>query len=310
VKTDASGAIGGVLSQEQDGKWKPIAFLSRMMQLVERNYEIYDKELLAIVEALTKWRQYLLDTKEPFEVWMDHENLEYFRESHKLNGRQAWWYLKLQDYDFILKHISKADILSRKDQVNTKEDNKDVQLLKDKLWQQRTMAEITMIKRKTTMEEGNILKEIKRNTTREKKVVQALKKEDGLTWEENGVVYIEGRIYVPNNKKIKKEILKENHNSADVGHPGQHRMLKLIKRTYWWPGLKEDVKKYIQGCFKYQQNKVQHQKKAGELHPLDIPQGPWCYDLKPLESDNRTTLILSNTRELDRELFYKLVYLI
>ena len=61
-------AIGGVLSQEQDGKWKPIAFLSRMMQLAERNYKIYNKELLAIVEALIKWRQYLLDAMEPFEV--------------------------------------------------------------------------------------------------------------------------------------------------------------------------------------------------------------------------------------------------
>ena len=60
VETDASGhAIGGVLSQEQEGKWKPIAFLSRTIQPVERNYEIYDKKLLAIVKALTKWRQYL-----------------------------------------------------------------------------------------------------------------------------------------------------------------------------------------------------------------------------------------------------------
>ena len=87
VETDASEhTIGGVLSQEQDGKWKPIAFLSRTMQAAERNYEIYDKELLAIVEALAKWRQYLLDAVEPFEVWMDHENLKYFRKPHKLNG--------------------------------------------------------------------------------------------------------------------------------------------------------------------------------------------------------------------------------
>jgi len=64
------------------------------------------------------------------------------------------------------------------------------------------MAEITMIKRKTTVEENNILKEIRRNATREKEVVQALKKEDDLTWEEDRVVYIEGRIYIPNNKKI------------------------------------------------------------------------------------------------------------
>ena len=139
VEMDASGhAIGGVLFQEQEGKWKPIAFLSRTMQLAERNYEIYDKELLAIVEALAKWRQYLLDAAETFEIWMDHENLKYFQEPHKLNRQQVRWYLKLQDYDFILQHIpgktnTKADILSRKDQVNTKKDNKNVQLLKDKI---------------------------------------------------------------------------------------------------------------------------------------------------------------------------------
>ena len=87
VETDALGhAIEGVLSQEQDRKWKPIAFLSRTMQPAKWNYEIYDKELLVIVEALTKWRQYLLDIAEPFEVWMDHENLKYFREPHKPNG--------------------------------------------------------------------------------------------------------------------------------------------------------------------------------------------------------------------------------
>ena len=79
VEINASGhTIGGVLSQEQDGKWKPIVFLSRMIQSVERNYEIYDKELMAIVETLTKWRQYLLDALETFEIWMDHENLKYF----------------------------------------------------------------------------------------------------------------------------------------------------------------------------------------------------------------------------------------
>ena len=86
---------------------------------------------------------------------------------------------------------------------------------------------------------------------------------------------MEGRIYVPNNKELREEILKKHHDPADIGHPGQHRMLELLKRTYWWPGLKEDIKKYIQGCFKWQQNKVQHQRKTGELHPLEIPQGPW-----------------------------------
>ena len=76
---------------------------------------------------------------------------------------------------------TKVDILSRKDQVNTKKDNKDVQLLKDKLWQRRTMAEIMMMKGNKMREEDDILKEIRKNATREKEVVQALKKEDSLT---------------------------------------------------------------------------------------------------------------------------------
>jgi len=87
MEMDASRhTIGEVLSQEQDVKWKPIVFLSRTMQPAERNYEIYDKKLLAIVEALTKWRQYLLVAIEPFKIWTDYENLKYFQEPHKLNG--------------------------------------------------------------------------------------------------------------------------------------------------------------------------------------------------------------------------------
>ena len=157
---------------------------------------------------------------------MDHKNLKYLQEPHKLNRRQARWYLKLQDYNFISWHIpgkinTKTDILSRKDQVNTKEDNKNIQLLKEELWTRRMTAKITIIGRKMTVDEDDIIKKIKRNNIREKEMVQALKKEDGLTWEEDELVYMEGRIYVLNNRKIREEILKGNHDLVDVGHPGQ-----------------------------------------------------------------------------------------
>ena len=66
------------------------------------------------------------------------------------------------------------------------------------------------------LEEGDILKRIQKNNMREKEVTQALEKNDRLTWEEDGVAYMEGRVYVPNNKDIKKEILKEYHDLADV----------------------------------------------------------------------------------------------
>jgi len=51
-------------------------------------------------------------------------------------------------------------------------------------------------------------------------------------------------------------------------------MLELVKRNYWWPGIKENIKKHVQGCIKYQQNIVQHQQKSGELYLLEILQGP------------------------------------
>ena len=75
------------------------------------------------------------------------------------------WYLKLQDYDFTLQHIPektniKADILSRKDQVNTKEDNKNIQLLREELWSRRMTAEITMIGRKITAKESKKFEKI------------------------------------------------------------------------------------------------------------------------------------------------------
>ena len=61
-------------------------FLSRIMQLAEINFKIYNKKLLIVVKALTKQRQYLLDATEKFEVWTDYKNLKYFRIPHKLNG--------------------------------------------------------------------------------------------------------------------------------------------------------------------------------------------------------------------------------
>ena len=116
-----------------------------------------------------------------------------------------------------------------------------------------------MLGRKVMTEENNIVKKIWRNNIREKEIVQALEKKDRLAWEEDRIAYMEERIYVPNNKKLREEILKEHHDPVDIGHSGQHRMLELLKKTYWWPGLKKDIKKYMQGCLKCQQNKVQYQ---------------------------------------------------
>ena len=107
-----------------------------------------------------------------------------------------------------------------------------------------------MLGRKVMTEESDIVKKIWKNNIREKEVTQALEKKDGLAWEENRMAYMEEKIYVLNNKKLREEILKEHHNPVDIGHLGQQKMLELLKRTYWWPGLKENINKYVQGCLK------------------------------------------------------------
>ena len=83
-------AIGGVLSmEEEDGKWRPVIFLSKSLNETERNYKIHDKEILVIIRELESWRHLLEGARLKFEIWTDHKNLEYFMKVQKLNRRQA-----------------------------------------------------------------------------------------------------------------------------------------------------------------------------------------------------------------------------
>ena len=63
-------------------------------------------------------------------------------------------------------------------------------------------------------------------------MIKELEKEDGQSWKEDRIVYVNERIYVPNNQKIRKKILQENHELVDIRHPGQHQMMEQIKRNY------------------------------------------------------------------------------
>jgi len=97
MEVDASDYVtGGVLSMEcKDGLWRPVAFLSKSLNETERNYEIHDKEMLAIVRELEAWRHLLEGMQYKFKIWTDHKNLEYFMKAQKLNWRQARWALYL-----------------------------------------------------------------------------------------------------------------------------------------------------------------------------------------------------------------------
>jgi hypothetical protein len=122
LEADGSGiAMGAVLSQQQvnDNAWHPVAFLSKALNPVERNYEIHDTEMLAIIRGLEEWRHYLKGARHPVEIWTDHKNLEYFQVTQKLNCRQARWSLYLSRFNFTLHHkpgrsMGKPNALSRR----------------------------------------------------------------------------------------------------------------------------------------------------------------------------------------------------
>jgi len=145
-------ATGAVLSQQStaDGKWHPVAFYSKSLSSVERNYEIHNKEMLAIIHALEEWRHFFKGVTHPVEIWTDHKNLEYFMTAKKLNRRQACWSLHLARFDFLLHHrpgrtMGKPDALSRRaDHGNGALDNENIVLLRPELLTVRALERVEL----------------------------------------------------------------------------------------------------------------------------------------------------------------------
>jgi hypothetical protein len=121
VESDASDyVVAAVLSQKNaEGVLVPIAFLSTKMTPAECNYEIYDKELLAIVRAFEEWRPELSGIADLVQVITDHKNLEWFMTTKQLNRRQARWAEFLSEFNFLITYRpgtqgTKPDSLTRR----------------------------------------------------------------------------------------------------------------------------------------------------------------------------------------------------
>ena len=244
VKVDASGfATGAVLSQKgEDGKWHTIAFHSESMSDAERNYEIYDSEMLAIIHALQAWRHYLEGLPSMFEIQSDHKNLEYWRTAQNLTRRQAQWALYLSQFDFAISHKpstfnGRADALSRRPdhQHGDTEDNLGWILLKPK--QFRVLA----AKRGhlSIVPEKALLQHIRKCGKCKQEVTEALSKLESLgpaclqnnlvDWNtEQGLLLYCGRVYVPKDDALRTEIVRIHHDLPHAGHPGQSKTLEMV----------------------------------------------------------------------------------
>ena len=121
--------------------------MSKSLSPAQRNYAIYDKELLSVICGLEEWRHILEGTKHTIEILNDHRNLTYFQTAQTLNHHQAWWSLYLSRFDYSLthragKHSAKPDALSRRiDHQVEGEDNESQVMLPTEHFASRTLVD-------------------------------------------------------------------------------------------------------------------------------------------------------------------------
>lgn len=293
LETDASDfATGAVLSQldPDDKLWHPVAFYSKSLNPAERNYEIYDKELLAIIRALEEYRQHLEGHPERIEIWSDHQNLTYFKSTQKLTRRQARWALYLTRFNFVLKHkpgktMLTADPLSRRPdhEEGVNFDNKDQILLKPEFF---AISAIDA-SHESPINDDQLLREVKEALLSDdvvKDYQQLLQsgprefKKSLQEWNyENGLLLYRGKIYIPKseNDHLRRRIVQAHHDLPLAGHPGRWKTYELVSRNYWWPGMTTYVKNYVTGCDICQRMKNHPQQPYGPLQPNEVPEGPW-----------------------------------
>ncbi|CAJ0935773.1 unnamed protein product, partial [Ranitomeya imitator] len=251
VEVDASEiGAGAVLSQRGSdcSVIKPCAFFSRKFSPAERNYDVGNRELLAMKWAFEEWRHWLEGAKHRVVVLIDHKNLTYLESAKRLNPRQARWSLFFARFDFVISYLPgsknvKADALSRSFVPDFPGLSEPAGILK----------------------EGVIVSAISPDLRRVLQKFQA-NKPDRCPAE---------KLFVPD--RWTNKVISEVHCSVLAGHPGIFGTRELVARSFWWPSLSRDVRTFVQSCGICARAKPCCSRASGLLLPLPVPKRPWTH---------------------------------
>jgi hypothetical protein len=276
VYCDASyTGLGCVLMQEgRVASWQ--------LKIHEKNYPTHDLELAVVVHALKTWRHYLYGQK--CDIYMDHKSLKYIFTQSELNIRQRRWLELIKDYELeIHYHPGKAnvvaDALSRKSQVNMLAAYPmSYELVKE--FDRLSLGFLNNTQGVTIELEPTLEQDIRKGQKDDEKINeirQLIIDGKGKDFREDaeGVVWFKDRLCVPDIKSIRELILKEAHETAYSIHPGSEKMYQDLKKRFWWYGMKRGIAEYVVVCDNCQRIKAEHQRPAGLLQPLQIPQWKW-----------------------------------
>jgi hypothetical protein len=283
IYSDASyKGLGCVLMQNG----KVIAYASRQLKVHEHNYPTHDLELAAVVFALKIWRHYIYG--EHCEIYTDHKSLKYFFTQKELNMRQRRWLELLNDYDCSINyHPGKAnvvpDALSRKTIVGRVAimftTQKELLLDMDRAGIELAVEEVQSYLGKLTLE-PTLLEQIRVAQLADEELAK-IQAEVGKSGQEDFGIFEDGalryrnHLCVPREDNIKRVILAEAHQSLYTVHPGSTKMNRDLREHYWWNGMKREVAQFVERCLTCQRIKAEHQKPAGMLKPLTIPEWKW-----------------------------------
>jgi hypothetical protein len=279
VYCDASyTGLGCVLMQEG----RVVAYSSRQLKVHEKNYPTHDLELAVVVHALKTWRHYLYGQK--CDIYTDHKSLKYIFTQSELNMRQRRWLELIKDYVLEIHcHPGKAnvvaDALSRKSQVNMLAAHSMLfELAKE--FDRLSLGFLNNTQGVAIELEPTLEQDIRKGQKDDEKIneiQQLILDGKGLDFHEDveGVVWFKDRLCVPNITSIRELILKEAHETTYSIHPGSEKMYQDLKRRFWWYGMKREIAEYVARCDNCQRIKAEHQRPAGLLQPLQIPQWKW-----------------------------------
>jgi hypothetical protein len=286
LETDASDfAYGAVISQQDDeNTWRPVGYISHSFTAPERNYEVHDKELLAIIRTFEEWRSHLSGTKYPVTVLTDHANLTYFRRAQNLNRRRARWANFLENFNFKFVYRparlgAVPDLLSRREDHDTdkrKDDNKGTILLPDHLFPKED--KIQAVKHSTPAKSFDLRHEIFLAQARDPLILDLNKTTERtkvpLGWSRTEDLWTyHSKIYIPS--ILRQTVFRILHSDPSAAHPGRDATLFSIKKSYYWPNLRSDVEEWVRNCDVCQHVKIFPRKPHGQLKPIDVITRPW-----------------------------------
>jgi hypothetical protein len=276
VTTDASDRrTGAVLSFGETWETaRPVAYDSYQLNDAEKNYPVHEKELLAIVKALKKWRTSLLGTH--FEVFTDHRTLEYFQSQKDMSRRQMRWSMYLADFDYDITYIrgednTAADALSRMPDTTPSPMFAACALAYTRSPSLQQTAALTTL---DIMADESLLRDIIAGYQDDDFAKQLTKDIRAGSIEgarkENDLLYVGRRLLIPNIPHIRELFYNLAHDT--LGHFGFDKSYEALRDSYYWPNMWRDLEQaYIPSCSPCQRNKSRTTKPTGPLHPLPVP---------------------------------------